>query len=113
MRSPPRVPRPMQPTPIVLPGEAAERIAGANVVAAASVVAAWLVVRRNSRRFRIECRFMDSGLSIILFNWASIPTVSNAVRFRQFISGRAMALAVGPFPASWLLLRTQLGALNS
>jgi hypothetical protein len=54
----------MQPTPIALPSDSAERTAGAKADAAASVVATWLVVRRNWRRFRVELSFMASGLSV-------------------------------------------------
>jgi hypothetical protein len=59
MRSPPRVPRPMQPTPIVLPGEGAESSAGAKLDAAVSPAAAWPVLRKNSRRLRMDVSFID------------------------------------------------------
>jgi hypothetical protein len=54
----------MQPTPIVLPGDWAERIAGAKFEAAARVVAAWPVVRKNWRRFRVGWLFIDPDLSV-------------------------------------------------
>ena len=69
MRSPPRVPSPMQPTPIVLPGDGAERTVGANVETAAIAVAAWPVVRRNRRRFKVVASLMDSGLSVVFSNY--------------------------------------------
>jgi hypothetical protein len=50
---------------MVLPGDGAERRPGAKLAEAARAVAAWLVVRRNARRFRIELSFIDAGLSVI------------------------------------------------
>jgi len=37
----------MQPTPIVLPGDSDEKIAGAKVEVAVSAVAAWPAMHRN------------------------------------------------------------------
>jgi hypothetical protein len=49
---------PMQPTPIVIAVDSAERTAGAMLAAAVRVVAARPVVRRNSRRLRVLFVFM-------------------------------------------------------
>jgi predicted regulator of Ras-like GTPase activity (Roadblock/LC7/MglB family) len=48
----------MQPTPIVLAGDLAARMAGALAVVAAIAAAAFAVARRNCRRFKFVVSFM-------------------------------------------------------
>jgi len=60
----------MQPMPIVCAGDWAERIAGAQAEAAASVAAASPVFRKNCRRFKFMFLLMAANLSASDFNWA-------------------------------------------
>jgi len=47
----------------------------AKLDAAVSAAVAWPVVRKNSRRLRMEVSFIDTGLSVLRLNSVAVATV--------------------------------------